>query len=250
MKPTKRIIPKILVQWDSARDRYVAITTVGYDSSRLVGSALSQAQIFESNGCDELMLINITANGPKTSFDRLIEEISESVFTPLAVGGSIHSLERAMRLIENGADKVVLGSAETLGGLGTAIADRLGSQAVIASLDYDETSRSMHADATISIESALEQVSKSDVGEVLLNSITRDGSRLGYDLETIRLASELLDIPVIAGTGCGSGQDVAAAISAGADAAAVGTLFAFSDQNPMQARAHVLNAGHHVRMNR
>ena len=250
MKPTKRIIPKILVQWDSTRDRYVAITTVGYDSSRLVGSALSQAQIFESNGCDELMLINITANGPEASFDLLIEEISESVFTPLAVGGSIHSLERAMHLIENGADKVVLGSAETLGGLGTAIADRLGSQAVIASLDYDETSRSMHAEAAISIESALARVSRSDVGEVLLNSITRDGSKLGYDLETIRLASELLDIPVIAGTGCGSGQDVAAAISAGADAAAAGTLFAFSDQNPMQARAHVLNAGHHVRMNR
>lgn len=250
MKPTKRIIPKILVQWDDRRDRYVAITTVGYETSRLVGSALSQAQIFESNGCDELILINITPNGPEDSFDLLIEEISESVFTPLAVGGSIHSVERAMRLVENGADKVVLGSNEILGGLGNAIAQRLGSQAIISSLDYDETSRAMRGDASITIEAALGMSFESGAGEVLLNSITRDGSKLGYDLETIRIASEMLEIPVIAGTGCGSGQDVAAAISAGADAAAAGTLFAFSDQNPMQARAHVLNAGHHVRMNR
>lgn len=84
----------------------------------------------------------------------------------------------------------------------------------------------------------------------MLNAIERDGSRSGYDTKTISMASSLLDLPIIAGTGAGSGMDVADAITAGADAAAVGTLFAFTDQNPMQMRAHVLNAGHHVRMNR
>lgn len=250
MNPSRRIIPKILVQWNEAKSRYLAVTTLGFLSTRLVGSPLSQARIFESNGCDELAIIRIGTGDSEADFHSLIEEISDSIYTPLSIGGSIHSAEQAVELVATGADKIILGTRATFEGIGLAITERLGSQAVIATLDYSEESGMLRHLESMSLVSAVEALPGLGVGEVLLNSVERDGSRSGYDTESISMVSQILDIPVIAGTGAGSGLDVAAAISAGADAAAVGTLFAFTDQNPMQMRAHVLNAGHHVRMNR
>lgn len=250
MNPSRRIIPKILMQWNEAKSRYLAITTIGFSSTRLVGSPLSQARIFESNGCDELAIIRIGLGDSEADFRTLIEEISDAIYTPLAIGGSLHSAEQAVELVASGADKIILGTRATLDGVGLAIAERLGSQAVIATLDYYEATGMLRHDETKSLVAAIEALPGLGVGEVLLNSIERDGTREGYDTRSISIVSNALDIPVIAGTGAGSGLDVAAAISAGADAAAIGTLFAFTDQNPMQMRAHVLNAGHHVRMNR
>jgi len=250
MNPSRRIIPKILIQWNEAKQRYLAITTVGFISTRLVGSPLSQAKIFESNGCDELAIIRIGGGDSERDFQALIEEVSDAIYTPLAIGGSIHSAEQAVELTATGADKVIISSTETWSGLGLAITDRLGAQAVIAAVDYSEQSMTMHHDSSLGLRTFIDAIPALGVGEVMLNSIERDGSRSGYDTHTISMASDVLEIPIIAGTGAGSGIDVAEAITAGADAAAVGTLFAFTDQNPMQMRAHVLNAGHHVRMNR
>lgn len=250
MNPSRRIIPKILIQWSAAKKSYLAITSVGYTTTRIVGSPLSQAKIFESNGCDELAIIRVGEGDSETDFHTLIQEVSDAIYTPLAVGGSIHSAEQAVELVAAGADKIILGSAATWSGLGLAITDRLGAQAVIAAVDYSEQTMTMRDDVSLSLMTVLDALPKLGVGEVMLNAIERDGSRSGYDTKTISMASSLLDLPIIAGTGAGSGMDVADAITAGADAAAVGTLFAFTDQNPMQMRAHVLNAGHHVRMNR
>ena len=248
MRPTKRIIPKILVQWNERKRACIAVTTVGYSSIRMVGSALNQARIFESNGCDELAVILISADAPPDAFLDVVGEIADSVYTPIAVGGNLHTVSDCLNVIESGADKVILGTEATMSGLGLEAATLLGEQALIGSLDYFEATRLLRSGMPLS--SALGELPRLGIGELLLNAIERDGSRTGYDLSAIREAASAVELPIIAGTGCGSGNDAGAAFSAGADAAAMGTLLAFSDQNPMQIRAHVANDGHHVRMNR
>jgi cyclase len=248
MRPTKRIIPKILVQWNERKRACIAVTTVGYSSVRTVGSAVNQARIFESNGCDELAVILISPEAPDDAFLQVVGEIADSVYTPIAVGGNLHSVSACLHLVESGADKLILGTAATLDGLSTEASALLGEQALIGSLDYFESTGLLRNGQPL--REALAQLPKLGIGELLLNSIERDGTREGYDLKGIELAASLVELPIIAGTGCGSGNDAAAAFASGADAAAMGTLLAFSDQNPMQIRAHVANEGHHVRMNR
>jgi cyclase len=193
---------------------------------RSIGHAAQAARIHAARGVDELMILDVTATkeGRGPDLD-LVRELSEDCYIPITVGGGVKSLQDIDDLLRAGADKVCIG-------LGWRVineaAQRFGRQAIVYSLDYDNTGGDDRAELARSFEEL-------GAGEILLQSMERDGLMTGYDLDTIRAVSAAVSIPVIASCGCSGYPDMLEAFKAGADACAVGALFAFTDATPRGA---------------
>lgn len=219
----KRIIPSILVRGKTAYKGQ------RFESSRSIGSALAVAQVHARRGVDELLILDIsaTAEGRGPDLD-LTRELSSGLFIPLTVGGGVRSLKDIDALLRAGADKVCIGTAATYQLVGNA-ASRFGRQALVVSLDVPRTAP--FAGAAI----CAQMMDEGGAGEILLQSIGRDGMLCGYDLDLIREVSAAVSIPVIASGGCGTYDHMLEAFKAGADACASGAMFAFTDATPRGA---------------
>lgn len=200
-----------------------------FSNHRDVGSPVSVAKVFEAQGADELIFLNI---GGGDVLD-IVRDVAAECFMPLTVGGGIRTLEDIRALLMAGADKVSINTATEL--IPTA-AKEFGSQAIVCSIDYLNNP----------VERA-EEAEVSGAGEILLTSILHEGMGEGYDLETLRLVSQAVDIPVIAHGGVGSLEHFVEGIEAGASAVAAGTIFHFSDQGIIKAHSYMQQAGLKVR---
>ena len=243
----KRIIPVQLL----INDRLVK--TVNFDSYRDVGNPVTSSKVYCSQDADELIFLNINReNRSVNALVKLIKKVSEVCFMPLAIGGGINTLKNAEFLITNGADKVVLNSCcfsnpEVI----TQIAHKFGSQAVIASIDvkFDETSRDykLYSDCgrvleDVSLENHIKKVTKLGVGEIFVNSIDKDGTMSGYDIELIKKVMSYTSLPVIACGGSGNYEQLKEAfIKTDVSALACGSIFNFADNNPIRAKAALSN---------
>ena len=208
---------------------------------------------------DEIVILDISATsegrGPDNS---LLEMLSRSCFVPLTVGGGIRSVEDARQAIRAGADKVCI-NAQALARpeLISEIADVLGSQCVVVSMDCRLDIDGSHqvyshsgkiATGLYSIQWA-RKVEELGAGEVFLNSIDRDGSKKGYDIELIRGVTSAVSIPVIACGGVGNYYHFAQGIiEGGASAVAAANIFHFIEHSTILAKAHLLHAGVDVRL--
>ena len=171
---------------------------------------------------------------------------------PLAVGGGIRSFDDAAYLIQNGADKVVINSAAyTDRELISRVADRFGTQAVVVAIDakrekltYVLTSASASQPEAVPLEEHIQSCESAGAGEFLIQSVDHDGMMEGFDLALLRLACSAASVPVI---GCGgSGQYnhlKEAFLETDISALACGSLFNFSDSNPLRAKAFLSNYG-------
>jgi cyclase len=171
---------------------------------------------------------------------------------PLALGGGIRRYEDAARLIADGADKVVVNSAcyqdPTLI---RAIADDFGSQAVVVGIDVRGEEGSWRCFSacgrqheTCGLDEHLERVVAAGAGEIMIQSIDRDGSMGGYDLALLRHVVERVDLPVIGAGGSGCYEHLRDAfLGTGCAALACGSIFNFSDSNPIRAKAFLANHG-------
>lgn len=241
---SKRIIPTLL---------YRGTTLVkgrGFNSWRSVGHALQAARIHATRGVDELVMLDIGATPSRTEPNyALIEALTADAFTPIAVGGGITKLSQVKRLLNAGADKIVIGSS--LAAL-TEAADAVGCQAVVAAIDYDSTGRVWRQcgleDTGLDVVDMATLAESSGAGEIILTCIPREGQMEGYDLETLKRVVEAVSIPVIAHGGCGSYQDMHLAIQAGADAVAAGAMFQFTDLTPKGAAQYLSQQGVEVRI--
>jgi imidazole glycerol-phosphate synthase subunit HisF len=194
-------------------------------------------------------------NGP--DFD-LVDDLADDCFMPMAVGGGVRDVDDVRRLLQVGADKVVIGTAavETPDVL-TKAASRFGSQCVVVSVD---TKRGDGGDAQVWVRSGTQatdldpvelcrRVESLGAGEILLTSIDRDGTMEGYDLDTIKQVSEAVSIPVIASGGAGTYEHMAEALGeGGASAVAAASIFHFTQQTPMEAKQHLRARGFPVRL--
>lgn len=233
---------------------------IGFDSWRRVGPVLPAIKVYNSRDVDELILVDITASleGKPPDHDS-ISDFSEECAVPFTVGGGITNLEQIVALLHAGADKIAVNTiAYSNPNLIDTAANRFGAQCVVASIDakrlVDGGYRCFSYSATINTgrtpaEWAKELASRG-AGEILLTSIDRDGTMLGYDLELVEQVAKAVDIPVIASGGAGNYAHMIEVVkNAGASAVAAASIFHFTEQTPAGAKNAMQEAGIPVRRN-
>ena len=214
------------------------VKTVRFKQPTYVGDPINAVKIFNEREVDELAILDISATREQRDPPyQHLQTIAGECFIPLSYGGGIRTIEQARRLFSIGVEKVLINSeAAENPSLLTAIAAEYGSQAVIAGIDVKKdwlgrTRVFTHAGATNTGREPVEYakaVAENGAGEILFNSIDRDGTMTGYDLELIAEMSKAVSVPLVACGGAGSIADLAAAINAGASAVAAGSLFVFA----------------------
>lgn len=246
-----RIIPVLLFK------NWGIVKSVKFGELRVVGDPTTNAKVFNERNADELMFLDImaTREGREPNF-AVIKDIAKVCFMPLTIGGGIKTMEHVDRLFEIGADKVSLNTALLDNPtLITGIAKKYGNQAIVASIDAKrEDGKFMAyvgAGERASGKGAAEMAKLAEelgAGEVLLNSIDRDGTAEGYDLELIREVSESTTLPVIACGGCGKLQDFVDAVKNGAHAVSAATLFYYVGESIITSKKYMHEHGVPVRL--
>jgi len=256
----KRIIPKLQMKTSRyATGRMTLVTTIGFDKVVEVGDPVSQAKIYQAQAADELIFLDLDAyNHNRGIVVDVIKSAAEQIFIPFTVGGGVKSIEDFRLLLSNGADKVSINtSAVEDPAFISKASEAYGAQCVVVSIDYKS-----NGDGTNSVwirggkeKTSLDPVAwaveceRLGAGELLLTSIDRDGSRKGLDVEITKAVVDRVSIPVITAGGCGLASHFIEGFQRGfASAVSAGTFFCFQDQNPMQTRAHIKNAGIPIRI--
>jgi imidazole glycerol-phosphate synthase subunit HisF len=226
-----RIIPCLLLSEGGL------VKTLRFKKPKYVGDPLNAIRIFNEKEVDELMLLDIGVSkaGGNPDFG-LVEQIAGECFMPLCYGGGIRNFAQARKLFSSGVEKVCLQNAALENpSLITEIAEHYGSQSVIVSADVKKgwvggkklfdsrTGKTLETPVGEFLDHCVEV----GAGEVLLNSVDRDGTMEGMDLELIRETAGRLTVPLIAAGGAGSLTDMKDAVLAGASAVAAGAFFVF-----------------------
>jgi imidazole glycerol-phosphate synthase subunit HisF len=249
-----RVIPTLL--WKELG----LVKGVGFDSWRRTGSVLPAVKVYNAREVDELILVDITASLEGTSPDHeSVSDFADECFVPLTVGGGIRDLPQIVALLHAGADKISVNS--TLFDNPQLVDDaagRFGSQCVVVSVDVRRRpdgrltclSHSGTQDTGRDPVEWATELADRGAGEMLLTSVDRDGTMLGYDLELIERVASRVTIPVIASGGAGNYQHMIDAVNkAGASAVAASSIFQFTEQTPAGAKAAMEAAGIPVRRN-
>lgn len=223
-----------------------------FGDHRDTGDPRTTMRVYAAQDADEIMLIDIATPHRLTRDPAMLEEIADECDVPLSIGGGVVSPEQVGKLLASGADKVVMTSA----GLHDPdalrrVVDAFGSQCVIGAIEYRNfptgprvTSRRGSQDTGVSVLDHVETLASLGAGEILLNCVDKDGTRSGFDVETVLRAVNVTSSPVIAAGGAGNLEDLAALFEqTGADAAACGTIFHLGDNNPIRARSFLRNRG-------
>lgn len=256
-----RLIPKLQLKTVQlgGRERLLLVTTVNFNNVIEIGDPVSQAKIYEAQAADELIFVDIDSSLQRgQSILPIIRKATAQIFMPITVGGGVENLEDFKLLLSNGADKVSVNTAAVENPQLLRDASRVyGAQCVVASIDYrtlsdGRTEVFTHGGKTgtgLDVLFWAQEVEKLGAGEILLCSIDRDGTSTGLDLEILRQVTSTVNLPVIASGGCGLASHFEDGfLKGGADAVSAGTFFCSRDQNPMQTRAHIRNAGIPIRI--
>ena len=252
MPPKIRIMPSLLFK------DVGLVKGIGFDSWRRVGSAMQSVKVYNMREVDELVFLDISAtrDGRPPDFDA-IDELADECFMPLAVGGGIRTLEDVRRLLQVGADKVVLNTAALENpDLVSQIAHRFGAQCVVVSIDFRGSgeraqvyTRAGSTPAGLHPAEWARSAEFLGAGEILLTSIERDGAMCGYDIETTRQVASAVSIPVIASGGASCYDDMHRVIAeAGVPAVAAASIFHFTQQTPLEAKQYLRDHAVPVRL--
>jgi imidazole glycerol-phosphate synthase subunit HisF len=256
----KRLIPKLQLKLSriGSKPALVLVTTVEFKKIIEIGNPVSQAKIYESQSADELIFLDLDANTHDRGFMiDVIRQAAEQIFIPFTVGGGIKTLQDIRLLLSNGADKVSINTNAILNpNLVSDAAEKFGAQSVVVSIDYkkDESGDYKVYIKDGKVKTDLNPVEwaiaceEKGAGELLLTSIDHDGRRNGLDLHITSEVSKNVSVPVISSGGCGRAGHFIDGFKAGADAISAGSFFCFQDQNQMQTRAHIRNAGIPIRL--
>ena len=202
-----------------------------------------------SQSIDELMIINMDENDERSTFFESARQVTNKCFMPLTMGGRIQRLKDADEYIGEGADKIIVGSAimehkKVI----ESISQKYGSQSIVCSIDYkiEEGEIIMYRKRgkeriNTSIETRLAQLNDGSIGEIYLNSIDRDGTGNGYDLETAKKVLKNVKVPTIVGGGGGNQKHLEDALRCkNIDAVATGNLFNFVGDGLPKARKYLI----------
>ena len=203
-----------------------------------VGDPMNAVRIFDAKEVDELLILDIdaTAEGRTPPLD-LIERVADQCLMPFGVGGGVTTVEQARDILQAGAEKISLNTAALEDpGFVTRLADSFGSQSVVVCLDVRKTwtgrrevvTRRGSRGISNDIVATAQAMAARGAGELIVQSVERDGTMTGYDLELTRAVSRAVDVPVIALGGAGTLDHLRAVLTEGeASAAAAGAMFVF-----------------------
>ncbi|MFC1508429.1 AglZ/HisF2 family acetamidino modification protein [Candidatus Omnitrophota bacterium] len=226
------MIPCLLLRGDGL------VKTVKFRKPKYLGDPINVVKIFNDKEVDELIFCDIraTLEGARPPFDRM-EQIASECFMPLGYSGGVRNLEDMERLFNIGIEKVAINTyAVDNPTFVRKAAEHFGNQSVVVSMDvkkkffggYEVCTKGGSKRTGLEPVSFAVEMETMGAGEILLNSIDRDGMMLGYDIDLIRRVTSAVDIPVVACGGAGGIQDLTAAINGGASAAGAGSMFVFN----------------------
>ena len=253
MSVTIRVIPCL----DVAEGRVVK--GVNFQNLIDAGDPVELASLYYKEGADELTFLDVraTLDNRRTMFE-LVTKTAERVFIPLTVGGGVRSVSDVSDLLKAGADKISVSSAAISNpGLLSEISDRFGNQILVLSLDLklrsntsDSWMVTSHGGQKETSIDALEWISQAEglgVGELLVNSIDKDGTRNGFDVPLIEAVRGATNLPVIASGGAGNANHFPAAAEAGADALLAASIFHNRSVTIAETKSSLREAGFTVR---
>jgi cyclase len=227
-----RVIPVLLLR-DGALVKTVKFSKPGY-----IGDPINTVRIFNELEVDELVFLDIEASTQTRKPNlRILREIANECFMPLAYGGGLHDLETAKEIFEIGFEKVVLNAAcHTHSKVIEQLAQHYGNQAVVASVDvkknfwgnYEVFTHSGSKNSKKNPVEWCKQLEAMGAGEILLTSIDREGTWSGFDLEITKQIVQSVNIPVIANGGAGSIDHIVEVVKkANASAVALGSMVVY-----------------------
>lgn len=253
----KRIIPCLDV-----RDGRV-VKGVQFVDIRDAGDPVEVARRYDKEGADEITFLDITASSDnRDTIIHVVEAVASEVFIPLTVGGGIRKVEDIRRMLNAGADKVGINTAAVFNPeLVKEASDKVGSQCIVVAIDAKGVSAEGEAKrweifthggrkptGIDAIEWAV-KMQENGAGEILLTSMDRDGTKIGFDLELTRAVCEAVEIPVIASGGVGNLQHLADGVSKGkADAVLAASIFHFAEYTVGEAKQFMAEQGIEVRL--
>ena len=249
----KRIIPCL----DVTGGRVVK--GVNFTELRDAGDPVEIARRYDGQGADEITFLDITASSDgRDLILPIIEAVASTVFIPLTVGGGVRKVEDVRRLLNAGADKVSMNtSAVTNPQLVFDCAHKHGSQCIVVAIDAKQTGPGKwevftHGGRNATGLDAVEWARKMEslgAGELLLTSMDRDGTKIGFDLGLTRAVSDAVGIPVIASGGVGGLQDLADGVLEGhADAVLAASIFHYGQHTVGEAKRFMLERGIPMRL--
>jgi cyclase len=257
MALAKRIIPCL----DVTAGRVVK--GVNFLELRDAGDPVEIAKRYDDQGADEVTFLDITASSDdRDVILHVIEAVASQVFIPLTVGGGVRKADDVRRLLNAGADKVSINTtAVTNPEVVREAASRFGSQAIVVAIDAKQVSLPgeplrwevfTHGGRKPTGLDAVEWAKKMQAygaGEILLTSMDRDGTKIGFNLPLTRAVSDAVDVPVIASGGVGNLQHLVDGVIEGhADAVLAASIFHFGEYTVRQAKEAMRAAGIEVRL--
>jgi cyclase len=232
---------------------------------RDAGDPVELAARYDAQGADELVFLDITASSEdRRTTVAMAAAVAEQVFIPFTIGGGIRTVEDARRLLRAGADKVSVNSAAVeRPELVAEIAREFGSQCCVVAIDgrrsddisatslpsgFEVYVRGGRTPTGLDVVAWARRVVELGAGEILLTSMDRDGTRLGFDVEMTSAVADAVDVPIIASGGVGNLDHLAEGVlDGGADAVLAASIFHFGQHTVAEAKAVLLAAGLTVR---
>ena len=249
---TKRIIPCLDI------DQGRVVKGVNFINIKDAGDPAELAKFYDEEGADELVFLDITATheGRKTIVE-VVKKVSSQVFIPLTVGGGIRNVLDMKQMLEAGADKVSINSSAVADpSIINKCSNEFGSQCVVSAIDVkrikDEWIVYTHGgrkETNLNALDWVQEIEERGAGEILLTSMDKDGSNIGYDNELLQKVNDLVNIPVIASGGAGNLRHLYEAFNTGkSDAVLAASIFHFGNFSIKEAKEYLISKNVSIRL--
>ena len=222
------------------------------------GDPVEQAKIYSDGGADEICFLDITAsNENRETIYEVVKETSKKCFVPLTVGGGVRSVEDINKLLNCGADKVSINTAAVQNSkVVIESSKKFGSQCIVVAIDAKKRNDSWEIfthggrnETGINAIKFSKQMEENGAGELLITSMDRDGTQIGYDIELMRNISSIVNIPIIASGGVGNLDHLVDGIKLGnASAVLAASIFHYGKHSVVEAKQYLDSKGIPVRI--
>jgi imidazole glycerol-phosphate synthase subunit HisF len=247
-----RIIAKLDIKGSNV------VKTVRNEGLKVVGEPIALARKYYKDGIDEIVYMDIVASlyGRNLDFD-LLKAVSKDIFVPLTVGGGIRSLHDIESALRAGADKVAINTyAVQHPEFISQAAERFGAQCIVLAIDAKKTDSGRYEVYTdggrektgVDVLEWVQKATTLGIGEIVLSSVDRDGTRSGYDVDLVRRVSEVASTPVVAHAGAGTLADISEVSHMGVSAVSLSSLLHYEDVSVKEIKEYLAKEGIKVRV--